>query len=82
MWLKLIIVVLFLAMVASLFSGFIFLTKDQGSGKRLFYALGTRIALALLLLIAVGYGIYSGQLSSTAPWDRQLHPERTAPSPL
>lgn len=76
MLLKAIIVLLFIGVVVSLFTGLNFLVKDVGSPrKRLLYALGTRITLAALLLIAIVYGVYTGQLGSTAPWDRQLHPE-------
>ena len=70
MWLKIIIVLLFLAIVASLSSGLLFLLKDMGSqSKRTLYALGIRITLAALLLISIFYGIYTGQLGSRAPWD-------------
>lgn len=80
MLLKAIILILFVGVVASLFSGLHFLVKDAGNPrKRLLYALGIRISLAALLLTAVVYGVTSGQLKSTAPWDRQLHPEQAAP---
>jgi hypothetical protein len=49
------------------------------SSKRLLYALGIRIGLATVLIACVIYGVSSGQLNSTAPWDRQLHPENTVP---
>ena len=79
--LKLVIVVLLIAVFASLTTGFYFLVKDQGdSKKRLYYALGIRISLAALLMATVIYGIGTGQLGSQAPWDQQLHPERTAPT--
>lgn len=72
MWLKIIIVLLFLAVVASLSSGLVFLLKDMGSSsKRTLYALGVRIALAALLLLCIWYGYYSGILSNTAPWAGQ-----------
>ena len=80
MLLKVIIVILFIGVIASLFGGLNFLIKDMGnSSKRLLYALGIRIGLAGLLIGCVIYGTYSGQLNSTAPWDRQLHPENAAP---
>jgi hypothetical protein len=80
MLLKVIIVILFIGVIASLFGGLNFLVKDMGnSSKRLLYALGIRIGLAGLLIGCVIYGTYSGQLNSTAPWDRQLHPENAAP---
>ncbi|MDG1694232.1 MAG: DUF2909 domain-containing protein [Porticoccaceae bacterium] len=80
MLLKVIIVILFIGVIASLFGGLNFLVKDMGnSSKRLLYALGIRIGLASLLIGCVIYGTYSGQLNSTAPWDRQLHPENATP---
>jgi len=79
MLLKVIIIILFIGVIASLFGGLNFLVKDMGnSKKRLLYALGIRIGLASLLSACVVYGTYSGQLNSTAPWDRQLHPENAA----
>ena len=40
-------------------------------------SLGIRVSLAAMLLTAIVYGVYTGQLSSKAPWDRQLHPDAT-----
>jgi hypothetical protein len=80
MLLKVIIIILFIGVIASLFGGLNFLVKDMGnSSKRLLYALGIRIGLAGLLIACVIYGVSSGQLNSTAPWDRQLHPENVTP---
>jgi uncharacterized membrane protein len=80
MLLKVTIVILFIGVIASLFGGLNFLVKDMGNAsKRLLYALGIRIGLASLLIACVIYGTYSGQLNSTAPWDRQLHPENATP---
>ena len=72
MILKIAIVVLFLAVVVSLSSGLVFLLKDIDApqSKRALYALGIRITLAATLLTLIGYGLYSGQLGSTAPWDQ------------
>ncbi len=74
MWLKIIIVILFLAVLGSLSSGLIFLLKDMGASdkKRTLYALGIRISLAALLLLSILYGFYSGLLTSTAPWDSRI----------
>lgn len=80
MLLKFIIVILFLAVLASLSSGLYFLMKDVGnSRRRTLYALGVRVTLASLLVATIVYGFASGKLRSTAPWDRQLHPEQVAP---
>ncbi len=82
MWLKALIVVLFVALLISLTTGLVFLLKDVGNGRRrTLYALGVRVALASALLVAIGWGFWSGRLDSTAPWDRQLHPQQVAPAP-
>jgi hypothetical protein len=75
--LKVVIVLLLMAIVASLFSGAVFFFKDQGSTKRTLYALGVRITLAVLLMITITYGIFSGQLQLNAPW----HGGVTGPTP-
>ena len=78
--LKIIIVVLFIAVVFSLSSALYFLMKDVGSSrKRTLYALGIRISLATALVACIAYGIYSGHITSQAPWDQKLHPERVPP---
>ena len=83
MLLKTIIVLLFIAILVSLFGGLNFLVKDLGGDnkKRLLYALGIRITLAGLLIATIIYGAYTGQIKSQAPWDRQLHPQNAAPAP-
>ena len=74
MWLKFIIVFLFVAVLISLSSALAFLIKDVGAStsKRTLYALGIRISLAALLLISIFYGFQSGLLHSTAPWDSRI----------
>ncbi len=80
MLLKVIIVLLFIAVLISLSSALVFLMKDVGnSRKRTLYALGVRIVLAVALVGTIAWGIYSGQLTSQAPWDKQLHPDRVIP---
>jgi uncharacterized membrane protein len=82
MLLKTIIVLLFIAILISLFGGLNFLVKDLGGNKkkRLLYALGIRITLAMLLMGTIIYGAYTGQIKSQAPWDKQLHPQNAAPA--
>lgn len=71
MWLKIIIVILFIAVLFSLSGALVFLLKDMGSAsKRTLYLLGIRVSLAALLLACIFYGLYTGQLHSSAPWDR------------
>ncbi|HUH36576.1 MAG TPA: DUF2909 domain-containing protein [Spongiibacteraceae bacterium] len=78
MWIKTVIVVLFIALVFSLFSGLSFLLKDQGRTRRTWYALGVRLLLAALLMGFLTYGLYTGKLGSKAPWDRKLHGDHAA----
>jgi uncharacterized membrane protein YsdA (DUF1294 family) len=67
--LKVIIVILFIALLVSLASGFIFLVKDKGTTRRTWHSLSVRLLLATLLMGTIGYGVYTGQLGSRAPWD-------------
>ncbi|RLA40652.1 MAG: DUF2909 domain-containing protein [Gammaproteobacteria bacterium] len=82
MLLKAIIVFLFVGVLISLSSALVFLMKDVGNPrKRTLYALGIRITFATLLIATIFYGFYTGQLSSKAPWDRQLHPAASYQQP-
>lgn len=75
MFLKTIIVILFIAILISLFSGLRFLVKDMGSSNnRVFHSLVVRVILAALLIGTIAYGFFTGQLGSKAPWDKQLRP--------
>lgn len=70
MWLKVTIALLFSAILASLGSGFYFFIKDRGDkqSRRLFNSLAIRVSLAVLLLLCVIYGLWSGELALRAPW--------------
>ena len=72
MFLKFLIVLLLLALVASLGAGFYFLMTDQGDirKRRLFNSLGVRLTLAVTLMVLIVYGVSSGKLRSQAPWER------------
>jgi hypothetical protein len=75
MWIKFVVVLLFIALVASLFSGYVFLLKDKGTSYRTWHSLTVRLILAVLLMGFLIYGVYTGQLGSQAPWDAQAaHP--------
>ena len=77
MTLKLLVVILFIGVVLSLSSSLFFLIKDiESPKKRALYALGIRITLAALLMTTVFYGLYTGKLGSSAPWDRKLTKEQ------
>lgn len=83
--LKIIIVVLFVGVLISLFSGLTFLFKDAEApeSRRLLHALGVRITLAAALLATIGYGIYSGELrlGVNAPWHDTIHSEERSEEP-
>ena len=68
MWLKIVIVVLFIGLVISLFSGLFFLIQDQGKTMRTWQSLSVRLIIAVLLMSFIVYGFYTGQLGSKAPW--------------
>ncbi|CAA0114964.1 Uncharacterised protein [Halioglobus japonicus] len=69
--LKAAIIVLMLALVASLGRGFYYLMVDQGDGKkrRTFQSLGIRLAIALVLMVLIAYGVATGQIGHQNPWD-------------
>lgn len=79
MLLKIAISLLFIAILASLTSGLVFLLKDMNvpAAKRTTYALGIRVVLAASLMGLIAYGIQSGKLRNTAPWDRPQPPAIT-----
>lgn len=66
--LKVAIVILLLATVASLFRGLVFLVKDDGQSSRLVNTLTLRVILAVLTVGLISWGFYSGQLVNHAPW--------------
>jgi Protein of unknown function (DUF2909) len=80
--LKIIIVLLFIGIVISLFSGLAFLFKDaeKPASRRTLHALGIRITLAAALLASIGYGFYTGELrlGTNAPWHNRAQTSETA----
>lgn len=66
--LKAAIVLMLLATIASLFSGLVFLVKDDDQSTRLLKALTVRVVLAALTVGLVAWGFVSGQLVSHAPF--------------
>lgn len=77
--LKVAIVVLMLALVASLGSGFYFLMLDQGDKdkRRTFHSLGVRLSIAITLMALIIYGVASGRLGHQTPWDAGPSPQAT-----
>jgi hypothetical protein len=59
---KIVILVLLLAVVASLFSGLYFIYKDKGNSNRAVTALTVRIALSLLVFGLLMASYYFGWL--------------------
>lgn len=81
MWLKIVIVFLFVALTISLFTGLGFLMKNQGKDQEsmaVWYSLTVRLILAGLLIGFLVYGVYTGQLGSKAPWDDRYIKEPAA----
>ena len=80
--LKAAIVILMLALVASLGSGFYFLMLDQGNKeqRRTFHSLGVRLSIAAALMGLIIYGVASGQLGHSNPWDAGTKPQTTQQS--
>ena len=74
--LKTLIIILMLALVASLGSGFYYLMHDQGDKKkrRTFHSLGVRLAIAAAMLLIIFYGVATGQLGHRNPWDAGPQP--------
>jgi len=66
--LKAAIVLMLLATIASLFSGLVFLVKDDENSTRLLKALTVRVTLAALTIGLGAWGFISGQLVSHAPF--------------
>ncbi|SFM54590.1 MULTISPECIES: twin transmembrane helix small protein [Marinobacter] len=61
--LKAVIVVLMLAVVASLFSGLFFLIRDGGKTNRVVNSLAVRVALSILLLLVILIALWQGSLT-------------------
>ncbi|MCB1705662.1 MAG: DUF2909 domain-containing protein [Halioglobus sp.] len=85
--LKAAIIVLMLALVASLGSGFYYLMRDQGDSEKrgTLHSLGVRLAIAVALMALIAYGVATGQIGHENPWDvgpaAQATQESTSESP-
>ncbi len=66
--LKPIIILLLAGILVSLACGFVFFYQDKGRSKRVLYALGVRITLAVVMMACVVYGLVTGELTIQAPW--------------
>ena len=74
---KIAIMVLVLALLISLGSGFYFLMTDQGdkTKRQTFRSMGLRLVIGLALAIVVVYSIATGQLGNRTPWDPGPRPQ-------
>lgn len=69
MWLKVLIVILFIGNIAALTRAFYTLMVNHGTGsKQTANILAIRVTLGVLLILVVSYGIWSGELAISAPW--------------
>ena len=80
--LNVVILILLLALIASLGSGFYYLMVDQGdkTKRRLLHSLGVRLGLTIGLLAVVVYGVATGQLGHSTPWDSRPVSAEAQPS--
>lgn len=62
LWPKLVIVILLLAIVATLFSGLFFLMKDSSQQRRTLLALKIRVGLSIALLLFLVLSFTQGWL--------------------
>jgi hypothetical protein len=69
--LNVVILILLMALIASLGSGFYYLMVDQGdkTKRRVLHSLGVRLGLTIGLITIVVYGVATGQLGHSTPWD-------------
>ena len=69
--LKGLIVLLMLALLVTLGAGMYFLMMDRGDVKkmRLVNSLRVRVGIAGTLMDLITYGVATGQLGHTSPWD-------------
>ncbi len=62
---KIVIIILLLAVVASLFSGLFFIYRDKGQSDRAVKALTVRVALSVLVFIILMASYYFGLVPGT-----------------
>ncbi|WP_257266074.1 DUF2909 family protein [Endozoicomonas sp. ONNA2] len=68
MWIKLVVVVLFIAVVISLGTGFYFLLTEKKSSPKLLNSLKIRIGLTVLIMMIIVAAWLHGDIQSQAPW--------------
>lgn len=73
MFIKTLVVLLFIGNLLALGTAFVTLMQDQGvESKRTAKWLLVRVSLAALLILTVSFGVWSGDIALSSPW----HPQR------
>lgn len=62
MSLKALLLILFLAVILSLFCSLFFLIRDQGQSHRSVNSLFLRVTFSILIIIVLLYGFYTGEI--------------------
>ena len=68
MWLKIIILILFLVVLFSLGRGLYFLITDRSGSAKLINSLTARISLTVLIMLIIVIAWLHGDVTSHAPW--------------
>lgn len=68
MWVKFVIITLFMGVVVSLGTGFYFLLTEKKSSAKLLNSLKVRISLTVLIMVIIVLAWLHGDIHSQAPW--------------
>ena len=68
MWIKLAVIVLFIAVVISLSVGFYFLLTEKTNSTKLLNSLKIRISLTVLIMVIIVCAWLHGDIHSQTPW--------------
>lgn len=71
MLLKILLVILLIAMVASLTKAFQALSQDKGKSGRMLKWLAIRVSLAVAIIVVIVIGFVTGEFGLGAPWAGQ-----------
>jgi len=63
MWIKILIFLDLFIIIASLFSGAVFLVKEKGQNKKMVNALTVRVIASVIMVILIAVGIQTGALT-------------------
>lgn len=68
MWLKVLILILFFAVLVSLGRGLYYLVTDRSDSSKLVNSLTARISLTVLIMLIIVIAWLNGDIHSQAPW--------------